>query len=577
MLLRARAKSFLEKALKRGAVNNAYQIRSYQSTSAIKSVDELLQDRNAVLTLPTGTGKTVICGMAAALFLNERPQARVLFTAPRRTLLNQLHERSRWLNPTFPSRLVGADPREDGRHVRASFDYAPVVFGMPEFLSNRLGDGTVPDDIAAQISLLIVDEFDHFLTLRYLARGVAATFHDALAGLLDRLPPRCRLLLVSATTPEAAPVDAAADVETQVDATAQATFRRFLDTSLKPTYVSVPQRYYADFIPHAHIIAVAIEDPHVRALDQAIDEEIGLMLNWISGAVGFPIDPVYVMPRLTQIRAGHMAVAPGYRRAFAPVVPGLLGRLQWLSHLPDFVYEDMARDTGWHSEETFRYDEEFQRRIPTIAHRVDDPPRTGDHITMRAEFRGKADSLYRILGRHSGERGVIFFRNVRILNLFAERLAAEGRTVVIVHGDQSPADNDRALARFRVGTDMLLLITRDTGKRGLDLPEADFAVFYSPKSREDVTWQEVSRIRSTLRDRKNTYILFYSGTGEEAKMATMIAALERTSHSKDIRTVRMADLDSLPPSALVLEPIAQTSASAPKPIVAPRRRPSTSA
>jgi superfamily II DNA or RNA helicase len=577
MLLRSRAKSFLEQALKRGAVNNAYQIRSYQSTSAVKSVAELLQNQNAVLTLPTGTGKTVICGMAAALFLKERPKAQVLFTAPRRTLLSQLHERSRWLNPTFPSRLVGADPREDGRHVRASFDYARIVFGMPEFLSNRLGDGTVPNDMTAQIGLVIIDEFDHFLTLRYLARGVAVTFHNALVGLLERLPPRCRLLLVSATTPEAAPVDAAADVETRVDATAQAAFRRFLDTSLKPAYVSIPQRYYADFIPHAQIIAVAVDDPYVRALDQAIDEEIGLMLNWISGAVGFPIDPVYVLPRLTQIRAGHMALAPGYRRGFAPVGAGLLGRLHWLSHLPDFVYEDMARDTGWHFEETFRYDAELQRRIPAIARRVDDPPRTDDQITMHAEFRGKADSLYRILAYHVEERGVIFFRNVRILDLFAGRLAAEGRTTVIVHGGQSTADNNRALARFRAGNDMLLLITRDTGKRGLDLPEADFAVFYSPKSREDVTWQEVSRIRSTLRDKKNTYILFYSGTGEEAKMATMIKALERTSHSKDIRAVAAADLDNLPPRATITEPIAKARGSAPRWIAALRRRPPDSA
>jgi superfamily II DNA/RNA helicase len=244
----------------------------------------------------------------------------------------------------------------------------------------------------------------------------------------------------------------------------------------------------------------------------------------------------------------------------------MLGRLQWLSHLPDFVYEDMARGTHWDIVETFRYDAELLGRIPVTARRVADPPRTGGQITMHAEFRGKADSLYRILSRHPRERGVIFFRNVRILDLFAERLTAEGRTVVIVHGGKPSSENDRALARFRGGNDMLLLITRDTGKRGLDLPEADFAVFYSPKSREDVTWQEVSRIRSTLRDKKNTYILFYSGTGEEAKMATMVKALERTSHSKDIRTVSAMGLDNLPA-------ISKARGSAPKRIVAPRRGP----
>lgn len=576
MLHRSRARAFLEQALKRGAFNNAYQARSYQSTAAIKSADEILLDRNAVLTLPTGTGKTVICGMAAALFLTERPDARVLFTAPRRTLLSQLHDRSRWLNPTYPARLVGTDPREDARHVRASFDYGRILFGMPEFLSNRLRDGTVPDDIIEQLGLLIIDEFDHFLTLRYLARDVAVTFHDALDGLLKRLPPHCRLLLVSATTPESDAADTSADVDNQIDARAQAAFRHFLDSSLGPAYVSIPPRYYADFIPHAQIIAVAVDDPAVFDLDLAIDEEIGLMLNWISGAVGFPIDPVYVLPRLTLIRKGHLPLSPGTPRGWGKGVSAMLGRLQWLSHLPDFVYEDMAKDVRWHVVDTFRYDRDLEHRMPAVVRRVIDPPREGDQITMHAELGRKADGLYRILDRHPCERGVIFFRNVRILDHYAARLSAEGRTIVIVHGAQSPADNDRALARFRAGNNLLMLITRDTGKRGLDLPEADFAVFYSPKSREDVTWQEVSRIRSTLRDRKNTYILFYAGTGEEKKMASMITALERTSHSKDIRYVRVAELDILPPTAVVIDAVVEAGVLPPNLISPPRRRPSKS-
>ena len=124
----------------------------------------------------------------------------------------------------------------------------------------------------------------------------------------------------------------------------------------------------------------------------------------------------------------------------------------------------------------------------------------------------------------------------------AARLRAEGHDAVIVHGGQSPTENDRSLDRFRAGQNPLLLITRDTGKRGLDLPEAEFAIFYSPKSRDDVTWQEVSRIRSTLKNRKNTYILFYSHTGEAAKMDRMMAALQETTHSKDIRTIAAAAL-----------------------------------
>ena len=534
MLKKPAARTFLESALRRGAENNAYDVRSYQITAATKAANELLAGRNAVLTLPTGTGKTVVCGMTAALVMAEQPDARTLFTAPRRSLLSQLFNRSRWINPTVPSVALGSDPRETDQHVYAAVHYGRLIFGMPEFLGNRLLSDLLPNDLIAQLRFLIIDEFDHFLTLRYRARDVTASFHDALETLLTCLGPSCRLLLVSATTPELPAATKPAEVEAQVDATAQAAFRRFLDARLSPSYVSIPPRYYADFIPHARIIAVAVEDGHVQALDFAIDEEIGLMLNWISGTLGFPIDPVYVLPRLSQILSGHLSLAPGLPRSFLADVAGLLGRLQWLSHLSDFVYEDMARNTDWRFEDTFRYDRDLKRRLPAQVRRINDPPEEDGQKVMYPAFRGKADGLLQILARHRDEKGVIFFRNVRILELFASRLREEGRSIAIVHGAQPASDNDAALASFRARENLLLLITRDTGKRGLDLPEADFAVFYSPKSREDVTWQEVSRIRSTLRDRKNTYILFYAGTGEAAKMAMMIAALEKTTHSKEI-------------------------------------------
>jgi superfamily II DNA/RNA helicase len=549
MLERRRVKAFLEQALARGAGNNHYEPRAYQSTAAAKSVDELLTNRHAVLTLPTGTGKTVICGMTAALFLSERPEARIIYTAPRRTLLSQLHERSRWLNPTFPIRLVGADPRENDRHVVASFNYARIVFGMPEFLSNRIAARVVPEELVRKTNLLIVDEFDAFLTLRYLARGIAVTFHDALRNLVAVLPPTFRLLLVSATTPEVAVASDTADVHAKIDVSAQTAFRQFLDSTFYPTYVTIAPRFYSDFIPHAQIIAVAVEDASVRNLDEAIDDEVRLLINWISGEVGFHIDPTYVLPRLTQIRAGHLALTPrGSReRNGSDVLAGLLGRLQLMSHLPDFLYEDMAKDFAWSVVETLCFDAELEERcIPVTARRIDEPAKEGGQIVMRAEPKAKFDAFFHILALHPGERGVIFFRNIRILTAAVARLSNEGHRMVVVHGEQTLTDNDQALARFRAGRDMLLLITRDTGKRGLDLPEADFAVFYSPKSREDVTWQEVSRIRSTLRDRKSTYILYYAHTGEAAKMEAVIEALERTSHSKDIRTCRA---DQLAPAA----------------------------
>lgn len=532
---RAGARAFLQRALERGKRFNDYDARTYQTTAAHKAATELVGGRHAVLTLPTGTGKTVICGMAAALFLEAHPGARAVFTAPRRALLSQLHERSRWLNPTSPVGAVGVDPREDDRHVVASFHHSALVFGMPEFLANRLTTGVVPADLVARTRLLIIDEFDAFLTLRYQARRVAVTFHDALAALIAALPDTCRLLLVSATTPEIVVAADQADADDKIDANAQTAFRRFLDETFDPAYVAIAPRYYAEFVPHAQITALAVEDTAVKELDRALSEEIGLLLNWISGEVGFHIDPAYVLPRLAQIQAGKLGLTPGgHRGGGAGALRSLLSRLQLMIHLPDFVYEDMAEGVDWAFEETSRWTRLLDGRMPVKARRVVLPEKEGDRRAMRADPRGKFEALFEILHRHPNQRGVVFFRNIRILRAAAERLSATGRSFVEVHGEQRPADNDRALAKFRATPAMLLLITRDTGSRGLDLPEGDFAVFYSPKSREDVTWQEVSRIRSTVRNRKHTYILCYAGTGEVAKMEAMLEALGRTTRSTEI-------------------------------------------
>lgn len=535
---------YLRQALRRASSLQSYDERPYQVTAARKSAAAVLDGKHAVLTLPTGTGKTLVCGMAAALYLRERPDERVVFTAPRRTLLSQLRDRSRWLGPTVTTGAVGLDPREGQQRVIAAFDYSKVLFGMPEFLANRIGSGLLEKSATDRIGMLIVDEFDAFLTLRYLARGEAVSFHEPLSALMSALRPECRLLLVSATTPETATTGSGAgdDVELQADISARSAFRRFLDDRLQPTYVTIPERHYSAFIPHACIMAVAVDDAEVSRLADAVEDEVRLLLNWISGAVGAHIDAGYVLPRLAQIRSGRLALWPkGPRISGGGPVSGLLGRLEKMIHLPDFLYEDMARGVDAAPEESWRWTSELDSKMPAQVQRISFPADQSSGA-MHAELRGKFTVLENILRARAGERGVMFFRNIRVLESAAARLRPLGVETLRVHGERSPAENERALTRFRGTEACVLLITRDTGKRGLDLPEGDYAIFYSPKAREDVTWQEVSRIRSTVGNPKTTYILFYAGTSEARKMRVMAAALAETGRSNDVVEIKAADL-----------------------------------
>ena len=79
--------------------------------------------------------------------------------------------------------------------------------------------------------------------------------------------------------------------------------------------------------------------------------------------------------------------------------------------------------------------------------RIDAPEKEGDQIVMRPEPRGKFDAVRKIVALRPGERGVIFLRNIRILRALADCLTDDGHALVSVHGEQSDAENDRALRR----------------------------------------------------------------------------------------------------------------------------------
>ena len=85
------------------------------------------------------------------------------------------------------------------------------------------------------------------------------------------------------------------------------------------------------------------------------------------------------------------------------------------------------------------------------------------------------------------------------------------------------------LKQFEAMEAGVLIITRGTGKRGLDIPKAHYAVIYSPKEDEYV-WQELSTIRSTLEKGKESYILFYFATREETKLHNLKVDMQTSSN-----------------------------------------------
>ena len=119
-----------------------------------------------------------------------------------------------------------------------------------------------------------------------------------------------------------------------------------------------------------------------------------------------------------------------------------------------------------------------------------------------------------VLARHErGQRGVIFTRTIELLEALREVLAPLAAHISLLHGKLGDEERRIAVDRFRGSQAGLLLMTRTTGGRGLDLPFAHYCIFYTTKTDASTMWQELSRIRSTVSTPKDSYVLCY-GSGE---------------------------------------------------------------
>jgi hypothetical protein len=144
------------------------------------------------------------------------------------------------------------------------------------------------------------------------------------------------------------------------------------------------------------------------------------------------------------------------------------------------------------------------------------------------ELRAKSNALFEIILSRKNERGVVFTRNVRLSDELAELAVNQGITALTLDGRLSDRQRFGRLRTFKELTNGILIITRTTGKRGLDIPSADYAAVYSPKEDEYIMWQELSRIRSTLGRSKESYIFFYDGTAEGEKLNRLRTEMEHS-------------------------------------------------
>lgn len=448
----------------------------------------------------------MVANLVSLLWLSRRnrQQSRVLYVVPRRVLVDQHHYHAKWLSGMFRPTKLAAGIGGNTPRIQREVEQGRIVVTTPGLLSESIRRGRIPDDLIKSIDLVVIDEVDALMTVTWVESGLDAQLHRSLEGLLEQLV-NPQLLLLTATPPR----DSAALGDEATHALANCVKLRLGVSNWK----SVDRNAYARYIPRSYVTAVTILDEYAIDLGRALDDEIGFALNQIDAGTDSAADHEYILQRHHEISSGRIARLKTVFGGWIPLdsetrrlVREVTRRIQQRT----FLFEDMMK--GFETEEATVpwWVQERADFVPRQITRVLSPTGDGHY----PDLRNKLAALTEVVDSHRGESGVIFVRYLRLGRALVERLSSLGMRVSELNGDMDDERRVASLQAFRSQDADLLVMTRDTGKRGLDIPESDFALFYSPKTSERTMWQETSWIRATTTTKKPSYILVYEGTKE---------------------------------------------------------------
>ncbi len=119
------------------------------------SIVDSAKDKNSLIVIPTGLGKTMISIMLIDYRLSEYPDSKALFVAPTKPLINQ-HFRTFDEFVSLPLGIVSGSVSKEKR--KKVYDESRVVFATPQTIENDLKNEVLNLE---DFSILIVDEAHH--------------------------------------------------------------------------------------------------------------------------------------------------------------------------------------------------------------------------------------------------------------------------------------------------------------------------------------------------------------------------------------------------------------------------------
>ena len=281
---------------------------------------------------------------------------------------------------------------------------------------------------------------------------------------------------------------------------------------INPFIVDIPSKEYSKYIPQVDIFPIPVFDEFVIERDKELSQSIEIAREYLGLEIGFTISLGSIIHQIPEILAGRneylllswpnnqkIKVTDSIMRYLSQIQNAIMERL--------LLFEDMSGLNFMVNNDYWDAENHYENNVK--------------HSFLK---RNKVKKIMQLISNFPHQKVVIFVRNISICEGLTSLIKEEGFNASYIHSKVESEEENLILDKFRdANSDTnILILSRQKYGRGFDLPQADIAMFYSPKSNVRSIWQEVLRIRGTTENPKSVYILYYSWTAEFSKFTKLI-------------------------------------------------------
>lgn len=478
--------------------------RKYQASIAANAAE-----RNTLVVLPTGLGKTAIAAVTAARRLEECPDSKILVLAPTKPLVEQ---HAREFESMVEGKRVGVlTGRVSPDRRNAVWSESDIIVATPQTIRNELASGGL--DLSS-VSLLVVDEAHH-ATGRYSYVDITREYSSGAGKAKNPL-------VLGLTASPSSKIDRNREICDHLQV-------RYSD-------VEVRTREDPDVVPYFQFVektVITVKPPDVgemkRELQSMYTDDLRQLKRdgYLRG-----IEPDRVRTRDLLEVGSQIDAAIAERRSLD------LGYDEKLTEYIEHKSTHASAMKLGHAIATIEthgvdklesYLRQLRRDGSKASERIFEDARMRHVLELIGEFKSsdavfpKLDQLEDIVREHRGKKVIVFteYRDsvdsiVGRLNglgeegISARRFVGQGRK-----GEErgmTQREQREVLDQFAGGEFNVLVATR-IGEEGLDMPDVDAIVFFEPVPDEK---RKIQREGRTGRQTPGkVYVLIAGGTRDE--------------------------------------------------------------